>query len=423
MRKWLSISISLVLLLSIVTGCSGNGESKDKGAPGSDRVEITYWGEWGGEGEKQFMTIIDKFNASQDRIRVKYVIQQDLTTKFLTAATSGNAPDVLFWDRWRTALYAPKNVLHPIDEYMDRDGVPYSDFYGEALKELSWKDNLYGLPLTVDARALFYNKKMLDEAGLKPPTTWEELATSAKALTKWNGDKLEVSGLSLQDAGLFSMWLMQAGGSMMDGEKTNFNNEHGLSVLNYWDRLMNQEKVYKIGFEAGLGEGQDSFVNGKVAMHYTGPWMLSTYEQYGDELEYGIVPPPAGPNGDRGAGMGGFGLVIPEASKHKEEAWEFIKFWLAEKENALLYAKTSLNIPGNLQAIEDPFFKDDPFWKPFLETLEFAKIRPTHTGYSVMEVDALIPNLQLFLNGDQSAEQTLQKAQEQGDILLEQNKE
>jgi len=403
-------------------GSSGGSNDGKSSASGGKPVELTFWGDWGGEGQKQFETMVDAFNKSQDRIRVKYVLQQDMITKFLTAATSGGSPDILFWDRWRTSLYAPKNVLHPIDEYMDRDGISRDDFYGEALKELSYDGKLYGLPLTVDARALFYNKKLLEEAGVEPPATWDELREAARRLTKWNGNKLEVSGFSLSDVGLFNMYLQQAGGTMIteDG-KTNFNNEQGLSVLRFWDQLLNEDKVYKIGFEQGLGEGQDVFVTGKMAMHYTGPWMLSTYKKYGDELDFGIVPPPAGPNGDRGSVMGGFGLVIPEGSKHKEEAWEFIKWWLANKDNALLWAKTSLNIPGFKPALEDPFFADDPFWKPFLETLEFAKIRPQHPGYSVMEVDGLIPNLQLFMNGDLSAEEALGKAQEQGDRLLREN--
>jgi ABC-type sugar transport system, periplasmic component len=257
---------------------------------------------------------------------------------------------------------------------------------------------------------------------VEPPKTWDELREAARKLTKWNGNKLETAGFSLGDVGLFNMYLQQAGGQMIteDG-KTNFNNEKGLAVLRFWDQLLNEDKVYKIGFEQGLGEGQDVFVTGKMAMHYTGPWMLTTYKKYGNDLDFGVVPPPAGPNGDRGSVMGGFGLVIPEGSKHKEEAWEFIKWWLANKDNALLWAKTSLNIPGFKPALEDPFFVDDPFWKPFLDTLEFAKIRPQHPGYSVMEVDALIPNLQLFTQGEISAEEALKKAQEQGDRLLKDN--
>jgi multiple sugar transport system substrate-binding protein len=430
MKKWLVTMLALVMTTSLVAGCGGTNGSTDKGTgnaskPGSSdgkKTELTFWGDWGGEGQKQFETMVDAFNKSQDKIHVKYVLQQDMITKFLTSATNGGTPDVLFWDRWRTSLYAPKNVLHPVDEYLTRDGLSKDDFYAESLRELSYDDKLYGLPLTVDARALFYNKKLLADAGLQPPTTWEELETAATKLTKWNGSKLETAGFSMGDLGLFNMYLQQAGGTMLteDG-KTNFNNEQGKQVLEFWDRLMNKDKVYKVGFELGLGEGQDAFVTGKVAMLYSGPWMLSTYNKYGKDLDYGIVPPPAGPNGDKGSVMGGFGLVIPEGSKHKDEAWEFIKWWTANKDNALLWAKTSLNLPGFKPSMEDPFFKDDPKWQPFLETLEFAKIRPNHPGYSVMETDALAPNLQLNQQNKLSIEETLKKSQEEGDKMLKDN--
>lgn len=387
-----------------------------------DVVTLTFWGDWGGEGGNQFIAMADAFNASQDKIKVEYVLQEDMITKFLTASTSGSAPDIMFWDRWRTALYAPRGVLLPINDYMERDGVSPDEFYQEALNELSLGEDIYGLPLTVDARAIFYNKALFEEAGIQPPTTWEELEQAAIALTVWDGDTLERAGFSLQDAGLFNMYLQQAGGTMLteDGSKTNFNNEQGLAVLNFWDRLLNEDRVYQVGFEEGLGNESDAFVTGKVAMLYTGPWMITTYKKYGAELDFGIVPPPAGPNGDNGSVMGGFGLVIPTAAQHPDEAWEFMKWWLAEPENALLWAKTSYNVPGNLEAIQDPFFQDDPFWKPILETLEFAKIRPPYTGYSPMETDALIPALQLFMLGEMEAEDVLSQAQLDGDAILEQ---
>ncbi|CAI6015768.1 ABC transporter substrate-binding protein [Cohnella sp. JJ-181] len=446
MRKWISLFAVAGLATTVAAGC-GNGNdngnapegspSASSSAPGTaaasasaapskstgKAVELTFWGDWSGEGQKQFQTMVDAFNKSQDRIRVKYVLQQDMITKFLTAATSGGSPDILFWDRWRTSLYAPKKVLHPVDDFLAKDGLSKDDFYGEALKELTYDGKLYGLPLTVDARALFYNKKLLADAGVSaPPTTWQELEDAAVKTTKWDGNKLQVAGFSLGDNGLFNMYLQQAGGTMLteDG-KTNFNGDQGKAVLAYWDRLMNQDKVYKIGFEKGLGESTDAFATGKLAMTYTGPWMLTTYKKYGKDLDFGVVPPPAGPNGDKGSVMGGFGLVIPEGSKHQQEAWEFVKWWTANKDNALLWAKTSLNIPGFKPAIEDPFFKDDPFWQPFLETLEFAKIRPQHPGYSVMETDALIPNLELFQQKKQNADDTLKKAQQQGDKMLQDN--
>ncbi len=426
--KWLAALIVVVMVLGSLMACSNNEANNmgnDKKANNTnaetppaneEKVEVTFWGDWGGDGAIPFNVMVDAFNESQDKIHVTYVIVEDMITKFLTASTSGGSPDIMFWDRWRTAAYAPKGVLAPIDQFMEDDGVPRTDFYEQALMELSSDGKLYGLPLTVDARALFYNKTIFAEKGLNPPTTWDEIADVAKQLTIWEGDKLVRSGFSLADVGLFNMTLQQAGGQMLseDGTKPTFNSPEGLEVLGFWDKLMNVDKVYKLGFEAGLGEGTDAFVTGKVAMIYTGPWMLSNYMKYGKDLDFGVVAPPAGPNGDQGSVMGGFGLVIAEASKNKEAAWEFEKWWLANADNALLWAKTSNNIPGNLKAIQDPFFQDNPLYKPFLDTLEFAKIRPTFPGYFPMEEKAVTPNLQLFLEGKQDAATALKKAEEQG---------
>lgn len=439
LTKYVSMLAVLTLVLGVLAGCSSSTAATPaateaaateaatqpaatEAATSSAVTEVTFWADWSGDRQPAVEQMVSDFNASHPNIHVTYVVVEDPVTKFLTASTSGQAPDVMIWDRNGTALYAPKGVLEPLDTYMAKDGVTSDTFYSEALRELTYDGKVYGLPMTVDCRALFYNKKLLADAGItNPPTNWDELEQDAIKLTKWDGDKLQVSGFSLSDAGLFSMYLMQAGGQLLseDGTKTAFNSDQGMEVLNYWDKMINTDKVYQIGFESGLGEGTDAFVTGQVAMMYSGPWALSTYEKYGDQLDFGVAPAPAGPNGDKGSVMGGFGMVIPSAAKNKEAAWEFIKWWNADANNALNFAKLSWNIPANLKAIEDPFFQDDPFWKPILDTLATAKIRPTITGYSTMEANALVPKLQLFMQGKLSAADALSQAQTEGDKILQ----
>jgi multiple sugar transport system substrate-binding protein len=387
-------------------------------------TEITLWGDWSGEGEQQILTMVNAFNAAQSKVKVKYVVQQDVVTKFLTASTAGNAPDVMVWDRFLTGLYASKNVLAPINGYLNRDKVDAKGFYGEALRELSQNGNIYGLPLTVDARALFYNRKLLQAAGVQPPRNWTELRNAAIKLTKRDAaGKLQVSGFALDDVGLFSMWIKQAGGSMLnaDNTKTAFNSPQGLRVLEFWNQLLNKDKIYETGFGRGEGNAQDPFVTGKIAMMYSGPWMINGYKKFGKDLDFGIVQPPSGPTGAKGGGMGGFGLAITQASKQKDAAWEFVKWWLADPKNALLWGKSSNNIPGNLRAANDAHFQKDPLWKGITDTLRFATIRPPVPGYPPMEGQALIPNVQLFLEGKQDAKAALQKAQETGDRILADN--
>ncbi|MCL6442762.1 MAG: ABC transporter substrate-binding protein [Alicyclobacillus sp.] len=387
-------------------------------------TEVTFWGDWSGQGEKQFDAMVNRFNATHKNIHVTYVVQQNMITKFLTASTSGQAPDIMFWDRWQTALYAPKGVLYPIDNFIKRDNINLNDYFSEALREMTWNKHLYGLPLTVDARVLFYNKTMFKKAGIThPPNTWDELEQDAKRLTIWKGNKLVQAGFSLDDVGLFNMWLQQAGGQMVtnDGSKTAFNNAKGLEVLNFWNKLLNIDKVYQVGFASGLPNGEDGFSAGKVAMMYSGPWMISTYKKYSN-LDFGVAQPPKGPgpDGRRASIMGGFSLVIPAAAKHKEAAWEFEKWWLAQPKNALYWAQESDNIPGNLKAVNTPFFQKDPYLKPIVDTLKYAKIRPPFAGYPDVEIKGTIPTFQLFLAGKLTAKQALDRAQQIGDQVLEQ---
>lgn len=104
---------------------------------------------------------------------------------------------------------------------------------------------------------------------------------------------------------------------------TAFNSEAGLTVLEYWNKLLNEDKVYQLGFEDGLAG--DGFKAGKVAMTFNGPWVLEQYKEAG--LNFGVIGQPKGPSGDMHAMMGGFGLAIPNKAKHADEAWEFIKWW------------------------------------------------------------------------------------------------
>lgn len=147
-----------------------------------------------------------------------------------------------------------------LDDYVEKDSIDLDQFYEPAVDELRSGDNLYGIPLTVDTRIIFYNKDLLEEAGVDPAsiTDWNSLEEAAVKLTKWDGNVLEQSGFSMKDVGLFNNWIAQAGGQMIDDTTnpptTAFNSEAGLTVLEYWNKLLNEDKVYQLGFEDGRAE-------------------------------------------------------------------------------------------------------------------------------------------------------------------------
>lgn len=427
MKKVSLLVLTLILTISIMTACSGsnggettNNDVSDSEQGAKEPVEITMWGSWGGDQVGQLEKQLGNFNNSQSEIIVKYAVQDSMEQKLLTGIASNEVPDVLLWDRFNTGVYAPRGALTPLDELVERDNVDLSKFYEPAVDELTSNDTLYGIPLTVDARVLFYNKDMFAEANIDPNSiqTWEDLREAAVKLTKRENGKLVQAGMSLKDVGLFNNWIVQAGGKMID-TTTNpptvaFNSQAGLEVLKYWDQLLNEDKVYELGFEDGYGG--DGFKAGKVAITYNGPWTLESYKEAG--VNFGVIQPVEGPAGIRSAMMGGFGLAIPNKAKHIEESWTFIKWWTTQPENGVEFAKISGNLPANIDAAADPYFMDDEILRVFSETMKYAQIRPKVPGYSDVEGLALIPQLQLFVSGEITAEEALKVAEEQGNSIL-----
>lgn len=400
------------VLAGALSACGSGSDGGSNGGP----EQVTFWGSWSGDQAKQLQQQAEAFNASQDEYEVTYVGQELVEEKLLTALASGSVPDVVLWDRYNTPLYVPKNALAPLDEYIEADGVDVAQFYDQAMGELVVDGETYGLPLLVDNRSLFYNADLLDEAGVEPPSDWDGLKAAAEAVTERDSGKLSVAGFALDDPGLFNIWLKQAGGQMFsdDGTATAFNGPEGLEVLEFWQGLLDAG-VY----EPGFGEGVDSFAEGRLAIKYDGPWALTALDEAG--VNYSVAQPPVGPDGDQGAGMGGFGLVIPQGAQNPDGAWEFMKWWTTQPANGVDFAKISGWIPATIEAANDPYFTKDDRYQAFIETMEYAQVRSNIPGASDVEGKALIPALERFLGGEIDAQTALDEAQELGDRILADN--
>jgi multiple sugar transport system substrate-binding protein len=412
-------TFTALALGAATAGLAGCGSSGGGGASGGSGIkDVTFWGGWVGDQAAQINQQVAAFNAAQTDYTVKYVQQKEVEQKLLTGLASGQVPDVVLWDRFQTSLYVPKGALAAIDEQIAADKVDTAQLYDQALSEMTVDGKVYGLPLIVDNRSLFYNTELLEKAGAQPPTTWDSLLEVARKTTQRKGGKLAVAGFALDDPGLFSIWLRQAGGTMLnaDNQTVAFNSPEGLEVLAFWKQLMDAG-VY----EPGFGVGGVPFAEGKMAMQYNGPWALADLKKVPD-LKYGITEPPAGPHGDKAAGMGGFGLVIPRGAKNAQGAWAFMKWWCTTPANALSFGKISGQLPANKTAAQDAFFTADPKYKGFVATMEYATVRPAIPGYSDVEGKALIPALQKFLANEMPAEQALAAAEKQGNQILASNR-
>ncbi len=429
MKKSLSILLSAAMILGTFVGCSGKGQNVSSGenqdgnsAQSGNKQEVVMWGSMSGDNVNYINQMVDEYNNSQDAYHVKYSVQDGMEEKLLTSIAGGDVPDIVMWDRFTTSTYAAKGAFLPIDSYVEKDAVNMEQFYEPTVEEMKSADGkLYGIPMTVDARIIFYNKDLLQAANVDPASikTWDDLANAAKATTKRSADgKLEQSGFTLSDPGLFNNWILQAGGKMIDTAATPpvtaFNSKEGLAVLNFWTKLLKEDKVYELGFEDSYGG--NAFKAGKAAICFNGPWALQELKDAG--INYGVLEQPEGPGGVRSAIMGGFGLVIPSKAKQPDAAWDFIKWWTTNPENGVKFTELSGNLPANKDSASDEYFMKDEILSVFSQTMLYATIRAKAPGYSDVEGLALRPQLDLFVAGSVSAEDALATAQKQGDQIL-----
>ena len=179
-KKALAVIVAAATVLTVLASCSsggaqGSGGGSVPGAGSSGGVKhLTLWAGWTGDSATQLNQQVAAFNKANSGIQVEYAVQQNMEQKLLTTIAGGSGmPDILVWDRFNTPVYASKGALMDLSDYVSKDKVDLAQFYDEAVKEMTYDGKLYGIPMDVDNRSLFYNKKMFQEAGIaNPPTNW-----------------------------------------------------------------------------------------------------------------------------------------------------------------------------------------------------------------------------------------------------------
>jgi ABC-type sugar transport system permease subunit/ABC-type glycerol-3-phosphate transport system substrate-binding protein len=314
-------------------------------------------------------------------------------TRFLISVAGGTPPDVIWFDRYAIAEWAARGAFAPLNEFIDRDvaaqrpETPSPErFFASCWGEAKYQDGVYGIPTSVDDRALIYNRDLLKQAGLvdadgeaKPPRTWEELAEYAVKLSAFDAEgNLTRVGFAPQfgNSWLYMYGWMNGGAFMSkDGKTCTINDPRIVEALQYmtdvYDSVGGYAKV--AAFQAGFQGGElDPFIQGKVAMKIDGSWQMPFLAAYGRNVDFGVAPPPM-PKRELDAGKpaiswnGGWAYAIPATAKQKDAAWEFIRFmtsdramtiWM-ESEREIAEAQGRLFLPRQMpmKALNQEFFE------------------------------------------------------------------
>ncbi|GAA4177535.1 sugar ABC transporter substrate-binding protein [Phytohabitans flavus] len=371
--RTIAAGVSAVLLAATMAACSDSGD--DSG--GGSGVTLTYWASNQGaslDNDKAILTPeLEKFTQQTGiKVKLEVVPWSDLTNNTLSAAVSGQGPDVLNIGNTNAVTFQSTGAFYPFDD--------------AALEKIGGKDHFVSsafatagatgqpptsIPLYSQVYALYYNKKLFADAGLQPPKTWEELVSAAQKLTnpaqkKWG---IVIPGATVNSSMHFSfIFSEQNGGSAFDTSgKPSFTSQGMIDGVRQYVDLLSKYKVVNPSAAqySETAQAAAEFARGDAAMYMAQTSAINVMSKNGMQPDqYGIVPIPA-PAGKQpiGSFVAGSNISIFKNTKHLDEALQFVKFMTsAEEQQILNKAYTSLPaVTGVPAAFTDDKEKLDAF--------------------------------------------------------------
>jgi len=363
-------------------------------------IGLKWWGVFDDPGDLQ--TLISDYKKIHPNITVNYrkLRFAEFETELLDALAEDRGPDIIsLHNTWVTKYLSklkslPKKTKMAYEvtqkslgfkeetliEVRENTSITPAQLknafidvvYGDVVKS----GKIYGLPLSVDTLILFYNRDLLNNAGIPlPPNDWLTLQENVKALTYQNQDgDLIQSGIALGTADnveravdILSLLMMQNGAQMtIEGQITfglvppgfpDKSYNPGPEAIKFYTDFANPSKeVYT--WNKKFPDSIDAFAQGRVAMifgySYHVPYLEAKRQ---GKLNYGITGIPQ-IEGRPEVNFANYWVQsVSEKSKHVNEAWDFIQF-ISGKSEAKKYLEKTLK-PTALRSLIEGQMNDD----------------------------------------------------------------
>lgn len=406
------ILMSLVLVIMLAS-CSNEASSDGKTADGKFKGELTVWihpyvgNELKSKQNEVFENMAAEFKKEYPDLKIKFeeIPWANREQKILTALAANQGPDVFYLIPDMMGQFADRGVLTPITDLLS-ENFDRSDFPESSLEAVTYKDELYGLPILHEVVANVYNTKVLEDIGASKedvPETWEEFnALAEKAVAKGYYARGFEGGNTLNGTLYPILW--QAGGDVIDENgKVVINNKKGIKAfqtVNDWYKKgwIPKDSISTIDHFSLFAEGK------MLAANATGI-TISTLKERGI-TDYVLGPPL---KGEKQVTFGTTGMfVVPTSSKNKEAAAKLIEV-MTSSENTRAFNEVTKYIPPRKSASD--MYNNDPDMKQMTEWLPLTKPGVIHpVARDVMpKVQA---ELQMMLEGSKSPKQAADAAAE-----------
>ncbi|MGW2376031.1 ABC transporter substrate-binding protein [Kitasatospora sp. NPDC001683] len=372
-----AVTAVTALVLGTSAACSSGDSSSDAGA---GTIHVLVYGDAGNKVEKQ---IVETFNRTS---KVKAVLDTipgaDYQQKLQTVINSSRAPDIFFnWGGGSIQSFVKADLLLPLDGFIAEDPGLKNNFLPSVFNSAVIDKKAYGIPMRgTQPVLLFHNKKVLADAGLTPPKTWDELLATTKALKAKGITPISLGGGDQWPTLMWFEYLYDriAGPGLfqraLGGDKEAWASEDSRKALTTLKQLVDAgafgSNFDSVKFTDG---GSPALVaKGKAAFELMGSWYYSTQQDANPDfaksgLGYTGFPALSGGKGDPADVVGNTNnfYSVLKKTKHPVEVAAFLKLMYSEEfvkaQLAIGNLPTTTNTPDHFDLSASPAYSKDQY--------------------------------------------------------------
>ncbi len=338
---------------------------------------------------------VESFNEAYDGkyfADIEFVPRNDsgggYSDKVNASVMAGGLPDVLTVDGPNVSAYAANGIIQPLADLTEEEE---SEYLPSIIEQGTVDDELYALGVMESSVGLYYNKDILEEAGIEVPDadhpwTWSEFLDILEELQpmmeEMDGYPLDMTfPVGETSIYYFAPFVWSGGGELIseDGLEADgyFSSEATADAMEYFRTIVEEGYMSEAPID-------HLFESGRAAFKFDGAWEVNTvYNSYPD-INLGVAPYIVSDSwdGESYTPTGSWAFAASSETEDIEGATELVK-WMSGVESGIRIWNLTKNFPSTYEAFEniDVFQTDENYSALYNQLSTYGHPRPKTPVY------------------------------------------
>lgn len=413
-----------------LTGC-GSGSVGSKNS-----IKVMYWSNSSApDSDRLFKKVKAQMAKTHPDAEIELQAvagsEEDYNTKVALAFRSpSTAPDVVYEDTMQVGADVEAGYLLDISKYVDK-WDDWGHFIESTKKAVTYDGKVYGVPLSTDTRAIWYNKEVLEAAGVPTPwqpKSWNDILDMAAKVKAHDSGVIPFNmyaGTTVGEGAAISSFDLLLFGTEL-GDDAQYDAKSGKWVIGssgFRDSLEFMKTLYDKGYGPSVSEALDTnlqkkmqsewFPGGKMSATVEGSWYPSSWAKgssfewngHDSKMEVAAFPTQNGQEPGFVSMSGGWAVAVGSKSKNPKLAFDFVA-QATNKENSMEnYTNYTLDINPRADVENDPNNQpDNKYVKSTTDLVQYTHFRPAYSAYSKVSAE-LQKATEAVITGSQSVDE------------------